>query len=51
MTREQWRKTEGVIALLLSTLAAFLGLFWLVFILGDVLVHGIKALNLGSVHE
>lgn len=46
MTREQWRKTEGFAALLLSTLAAVLGLFWLVFILGDVLVHGIKALNL-----
>jgi len=47
MTREQTRKIEGFIALLLSTLAALLGLFWLVFILGDVLVHGIKALNLG----
>ena len=46
MTREQQRKIEGNIALFLSTLAAFLGLFWLVFILGDVLVHGIKALNL-----
>ncbi len=46
MTREQIRKTEGIIALTLSTLAAFLGLFWLVFILGDVLVHGIKALKL-----
>lgn len=46
MTRAQQRKNEGVIALTLSTLAAFLGLFWLVFILGDVLVHGIKALNL-----
>lgn len=47
MTREQKRKIEGFIAMTLSTLAAFLGLFWLVFILGDVLVHGIKALNLG----
>jgi len=47
MTREQIRKIEGVAALSLSTLAALLGLFWLVFILGDVLVHGIKALNLG----
>jgi len=47
MTTEQWRKTEGFAALLLSTLAALLGMFWLVFILGDVLVHGIKALNLG----
>jgi phosphate transport system permease protein len=46
MTRERIRKTEGVIALFLSTMAAFFGLFWLVFILGDVLVHGIKALNL-----
>ncbi len=46
MTIEQRRKTEASIALTLSTLAAFLGLFWLVFILGDVLVHGIKALNL-----
>ena len=46
MTREQIRKTEGFIALTMSTLAAFLGLFWLVFILGDVLVHGIKALKL-----
>ncbi|MDA8241719.1 MAG: phosphate ABC transporter permease PstA [Nitrospiraceae bacterium] len=46
MTREQIRKTEGFIALTLSTLAAFMGLFWLVFILGDVLVHGIKALKL-----
>lgn len=46
MTRKQKRKMEGFVALALSTLAALLGLFWLVFILGDVLVHGIKALNL-----
>lgn len=46
MTRERKRKIEGFIALAFSTLAALLGLFWLVFILGDVLVHGIKALNL-----
>jgi len=46
MTRVQRRKIEGSIALMFSTLAAFLGLFWLVFILGDVLVHGVKALNL-----
>ncbi len=45
MTREQVRKTEGYIALLLCTLAALGGLFWLVFILGDVLVNGIKALS------
>ena len=46
MTTVQRRKLEGAIALTFSTLAAFLGLFWLVFILGDVLVHGVKALNL-----
>jgi len=34
MTRERTRKIEGIIALTFSTLAAFLGLFWLVFILG-----------------
>jgi phosphate transport system permease protein len=47
MTRERKRKIEGFIAMTLSTLAALLGLFWLVFIIGDVLVHGIKALDLG----
>ena len=46
MTRVRQRKMESTLALMLSTLAAFLGLFWLVFILGDVLVHGVKALNL-----
>ncbi len=47
MTRERIRKLESFIALTLSALAAFLGLFWLIFILGDVLVHGMKALNFG----
>jgi len=41
MNHEAKRKIEGFIALLLSTMAALVGLFWLVFILGDVLVHGI----------
>jgi phosphate transport system permease protein len=40
------RKIEGMVAISLSTLAAIFGLFWLVFILGDVLVNGIAALNL-----
>lgn len=47
MNIEQKRKLEGVIALALSSLAALIGLFWLVFILGDVLIHGIGALNIG----
>ena len=46
MKREQIRKFEGFIALSFSTISAFFGLFWLVFILGDVLIHGIAALNL-----
>ncbi|MBI5676539.1 MAG: phosphate ABC transporter permease PstA [Nitrospirae bacterium] len=46
MTRARKRKIEGVIAMALCTIAALMGLFWLVFILGDVLVHGIKALNM-----
>jgi phosphate transport system permease protein len=46
MNIEKKRKIEGSIALTLSTLAALSGLFWLVFILGDVLVHGIGALQL-----
>ena len=40
------RKIKSVIALTLSSLAAFLGLFWLGFILWDVLRHGIEGLNL-----
>jgi phosphate transport system permease protein len=39
------RKAENYIALFLSFLAAVFGLFWLVFILGDVLIHGIGALK------
>lgn len=46
MTLEQTRKIKNVIALSLSGLAAFVGLFWLVFILWDVLAHGIGALRL-----
>ena len=46
MTREYYRKMTNYAALSLSGLAAAFGLFWLVFILGDVLVHGIGALRL-----
>jgi phosphate transport system permease protein len=47
MNYERRRKIESFIALALSTMAAVFGLFWLVFILGDVLVHGIGALTPG----
>lgn len=46
MTFERRRKIKSIVALTLSTLAAFSGLFWLAFILGDVLFHGIKGLSL-----
>lgn len=45
MNLERKRKLQSLMALVLSTLAAGFGLFWLIFILGDVLVHGIGALN------
>lgn len=45
MNIEKKRKLEGLIALTLSTVAAFIGLFWLVFILGDVIVQGLGALS------
>lgn len=47
MNIERRRKLNNVIALVFSSLAAFFGLFWLVFILGDVLLHGIAALKPG----
>ncbi|MFA5353523.1 MAG: phosphate ABC transporter permease PtsA, partial [Thermodesulfovibrionales bacterium] len=46
MTRQSYRKLQGSIAFTLCTLATLSGLFWLFFILGDVLVQGIKAVNL-----
>jgi phosphate transport system permease protein len=46
MRYEELRKIKGFVALSLSSIAAFIGLFWLVFILADVLFHGIRALNL-----
>ncbi len=46
MNVEEKRKFESLVALSLSTLAAIFGLFWLVFILGDVLIHGMSALKL-----
>jgi len=45
VTGQQWRKLRGYGGLSLSTLAAALGLFWLFFILSDVVIHGIGALT------
>ena len=46
MSVQQKRKLRNLVALILSTLAALFGLFWLIFILGDVLIHGIGALHI-----
>ncbi len=46
MNVERRRKIMSSVALLLSSLAALIGLFWLVFILADVLINGIKGINL-----
>ena len=47
MTIEQKRKIESLVALSLSGLAAAIGLFWLVYILADVIIHGLGAINIG----
>jgi phosphate transport system permease protein len=46
MRRYRIREAKNIIALSLSTIAALSGLFWLVFILADVLIQGVGALNL-----
>lgn len=46
MRREKFRIIQSRIAFILSTLTAMFGIFWLVFIIGDVLIHGIGALNI-----
>ncbi len=46
MNLEKKRKIENVLALSLSGLAAAAGLFWLIYILVDVLIHGLGALHI-----
>lgn len=46
MTRLQYRKLKGKVALALCLVATLIGMFWLLFILGDVIRHGIGAMNL-----
>ena len=46
MRHQKLRILQSRIAFILSTLTALFGLFWLVFIIGDVLIHGIGALNI-----
>ena len=47
MRRETARRVENGLALGLCSGAALFGLFWLVFILGDVIINGIGSINLG----
>jgi len=44
--RERLRVIQSRIAFVMSTLTALFGIFWLLFIIGDVLIHGIGALNI-----
>ncbi|MBN2654174.1 MAG: phosphate ABC transporter permease PstA [Nitrospirae bacterium] len=46
MNIQKRRKIESFLALSFSTAAALFGLFWLIFILSDVVIHGAAALNL-----
>ncbi|MBF0275269.1 MAG: phosphate ABC transporter permease PstA [Nitrospinae bacterium] len=45
MTGKKYRKVESFVALSFCCMAALFGLFWLVFILGDVVVYGFSAIN------
>jgi len=45
MTVVQKRKIRGFMAMTMSALAALFGLFWLGFILGDVIIKGFSAIN------
>lgn len=51
MNNLQYRKTKGIAALSICSLATAIGLFWLLFILGDVIVHGIGSFNLALFTE
>jgi phosphate transport system permease protein len=46
VTRKERRVAENFAALALSSIAAALGLFWLVFIIYDVLRHGLGAMSM-----
>lgn len=46
MNIQKKRRIEGTIALTLSGLAAGAGLFWLTYILADVVTHGVSALHI-----
>lgn len=44
-TRVGWRKFKSAFAQVLTGFAAFIGIFWLVYILGEVFYEGASALN------
>ncbi len=46
MRHARLRVIQSYIAFVLSTLTALFGIFWLIFIIGDVFIHGIGALNI-----
>jgi phosphate transport system permease protein len=46
MTKIQWRKQKNIIAQILTGCTALIGVFWLVYILGDVFIQGFRSLNI-----
>jgi phosphate transport system permease protein len=46
LSHQKIRILKSRLAFIVSTLTALFGIFWLVFIIGDVLIHGIGALNI-----
>lgn len=46
MTKERIREIKSNIIFIIFSLMTLFGLFWLFFILGDVLIHGLKGINL-----
>ncbi len=46
MRHKRLRVIKSHIAFIISTLTAMFGIFWLVFIIGDVLIHGMGGLNI-----
>jgi phosphate transport system permease protein len=46
LSHQKVRILKSRLAFIVSTLTALFGIFWLVFIIGDVLIHGIGALNI-----
>jgi phosphate transport system permease protein len=45
MNRVKWRKYKSIVWQVIASFAALIGVFWLVYILGEVFYQGVSALN------